>query len=62
MYMFAKIGVQRKVFDILNYLGLSNRIMKMAEQRDTIDKWIVFIGMFLICALIFGLWYFYRRK
>lgn len=55
-------GVQRKVFDILNYLGISNRIIKMAEQREYIDKWIVYIGMLLITILIFVLWYFYRRK
>mmetsp|Transcript_21619 Transcript_21619/g.29907 ORF Transcript_21619/g.29907 Transcript_21619/m.29907 type:complete len:128 (+) Transcript_21619:250-633(+) len=55
-------GVQRKVLDILNYLGISNRIIKMVEQRDSIDKWIVYIGMFIVTALIFALWYFYKRS
>jgi len=33
----------------------------MVEQRDSIDKWIVFIGMFIVTAIIFALWYYYKR-
>lgn len=54
-------SVQRKVFDILNYLGLSNTIIKNVERRDSVDKWIVYAGMFFILLLIF-LVYFYMRK
>ena len=54
-------GIQRKAFDMMNYLGLSNSIMKNVESRDFVDKWIVYIGMiFLLAVLIFI--YFYWRK
>jgi golgi SNAP receptor complex member 2 len=54
-------SVQRKVFDILNYLGLSNTIIKNVERRDFVDKWLVFVGMIFILLLI-GVIYFYFRK
>jgi golgi SNAP receptor complex member 2 len=54
-------SVQRKVFDILNYLGLSNTIIKNVERRDFVDKWLVFVGMLFIILLI-GVIYFYFRK
>lgn len=54
-------GVQRKVFDMMNYLGISNSIMKSVEKREAVDKWIVYIGMILITALIFILWWFFKR-
>jgi golgi SNAP receptor complex member 2 len=54
-------SVQRKVFDILNYLGLSNTIIKNVERRDFVDKWLVFVGMLFILLLI-GVIYFYFRK
>lgn len=54
-------NVQRKVFDILNYLGLSNTIIKNVERRDFVDKWLVYVGMLVILLLI-GVIYFYFRK
>lgn len=51
-------NVQRKVFDILNYLGISNSIMRAVEGRETVDRYIVFGGMLLITALIFVIWYY----
>jgi len=45
-------SVHRKVHDILNYLGLSNTIMRTVERRDAVDKWIVFGGMALIILLL----------
>jgi golgi SNAP receptor complex member 2 len=50
-------SAQRKVFDIANYLGLSNSIMKTVEGRDAADKWITYIGMFLILLLLFVIWW-----
>lgn len=50
-------SVQRKVFDILNYLGVSNSIMRSVENRETVDRYIVFAGMFLVSALILVVWY-----
>lgn len=54
-------GIQRRAFDILNYLGLSNTIMKNVELRDWVDKWIVYIGMAFIVALMFVVWWFVRK-
>jgi golgi SNAP receptor complex member 2 len=53
-------NVQRKVFDILNYLGLSNSIMRVVERRDIVDKWIVYIGMVLIIALLIFVYMYLR--
>ena len=54
-------SIQRKVFDILNCLGLSNTIIKNVERRDSVDKWIVYGGMLLILVLIAFLCYRYRK-
>lgn len=54
-------SVQRKVLDILNYLGLSNTIIRVVERRDTVDRWIVYIGMLLITFLVFFLFWNFRH-
>ncbi len=54
-------SVQRKVLDILNYLGLSNSIMKAVEKRDVTDKWIVIIGMVIVLALLFWIWWYLKK-
>lgn len=54
-------SIQRKAFDMLNYLGLSNTLLRNVERRDGVDKWIVFGGMALISLLLFGIWWFVRR-
>jgi hypothetical protein len=54
-------GIQRKAFDIMNYLGLSNTIMKNVELRDWVDKWLVYIGMIAILALIFVIYFFWKK-
>lgn len=46
-------GVERKVLDIMVYLGLSDSIMKSVNRRDAADKLIVYGGMIFILALIF---------
>jgi Golgi SNAP receptor complex protein 2 len=54
-------GVQRKAFDMMNYLGLSTTIIKNVEVRDFVDKWIVYIGMGFIIALILFIHYFWKK-
>jgi Golgi SNAP receptor complex protein 2 len=54
-------GIQRKAFDIMNYLGLSNTIMKNVELRDWVDKWLVYIGMIAILGLIFLIYFFWKK-
>jgi Golgi SNAP receptor complex protein 2 len=52
-------NAQRKVYDILNLLGISNTIMKNVENREAVDRLIVFAGMILISILLL-LIYLYR--
>ena len=54
-------GVQRHVFDMLNYLGVSNAMLKSVERREVWDRIIVYAGMVLITLLIIAVWWF-RRK
>jgi len=49
-------SIQRKAFDMLNYLGISNTLMKGVEQRDVVDRWIVIGGMILILVLLYLVW------
>lgn len=51
-------NVQRRVFDILNYLGLSNSLMRAVEGRDRTDRLIVFGGMGLVTLLLVLIWWF----
>ena len=53
-------NIQRKVFDIMNYLGISQSIIKAVEKRDFTDKWIVFIGMVVVSLFLLVLWWFRR--
>lgn len=53
-------NVHRKVIDILNYLGLSNSIMRAIESRDVTDRLIVYGGMIFVVLLLIGLWWFLR--
>lgn len=53
--------VQRKVFDMLNYLGISNSMMKTVEGRENIDKYIVYVGMILTLIILFLLWWYFKR-
>ena len=53
-------NIQRKVFDIMNYLGISQSIIKAVEKRDFTDKWIVIIGMVVVSLFLLVLWWFKR--
>ena len=45
-------GVQKKVLDIANYLGLSNAIMKAVGDREKVDAIITYGAMVLILMLV----------
>ena len=45
-------GVQKKVLDIANYLGLSNAIMKAVGDREKVDAIITYGAMALITILV----------
>lgn len=53
-------SAHRKVIDILNYLGLSNTIMRAIESRDVTDRLLVYGGMIFIFLLLFVLWWYFR--
>ena len=55
-------SIQRKVFDILNYLGISNSIMKSVERRESVDKWIVYGGMLLVLLLIVFIYFYWMKR
>lgn len=54
-------AIQRRVLDIFNYLGLSNTLMKALENRDNVDKWIVYGGMLFIIILLVVVYMYFRK-
>lgn len=50
-------GVQKKVLDIMNYLGISNTIMKTVTERDYWDARIALGGMAFVMLLVIYLWW-----
>jgi hypothetical protein len=53
-------GVQSKVLEMMHLLGVSRSIMRAVENRDYFDRIIVFVGMFLILAFMFFVYFFWR--
>ena len=49
-------GVQRKVLDIANTLGLSNTVLRLVERRAYQDKFVLYGGMLLTCIVMFFVW------
>eukprot|EP00112_Aurelia_sp_Birch-Aquarium-sp1_P008160 Seg1896.3 transcript_id=Seg1896.3/GoldUCD/mRNA.D3Y31 product="Golgi SNAP receptor complex member 2" protein_id=Seg1896.3/GoldUCD/D3Y31 len=46
-------GIQKRIFDIGNALGLSNTVMRLIEKRGTQDKWILYGGMIVTCVIMY---------
>jgi len=49
---------QRKLWDIANKLGLSQRLIRTIQRRHAGDKLLVYSGMILTLLVLFLLWYF----
>ena len=49
-------GVQRKVLDIANTLGLSNTVLRLIERRTYQDKFILYGGMIVCCVIMYLVW------
>lgn len=49
-------GVQKKMLDIANTLGLSNTVMRLIERRTYQDKFILYGGMIITCVVMFLVW------
>mmetsp|Transcript_7204 Transcript_7204/g.19729 ORF Transcript_7204/g.19729 Transcript_7204/m.19729 type:complete len:230 (+) Transcript_7204:22-711(+) len=47
---------QRKMLDVLNTLGVSENLLRAAERRMKMDKWIVYIGMVVITLVMYFTW------
>lgn len=51
-------GVQRKVLDMGVQLDVVGSTLRLINRRHLMDKWIVYIGMIIVCALLlFVFWW-----
>ena len=48
-------SAQRKMLDVLNSVGLSDRLLRLVDRRQRMDKWIVYGGMLFTVLLLGGL-------
>jgi Golgi SNAP receptor complex protein 2 len=55
-------SAQRKVLDVLNAVGLSDSVLRIAERRIAVDKLIAYGGMVLITGLLFGMYWWLNKK
>lgn len=53
-------SAQRKMLDVLNSVGLSDRLLRLIDRRQRMDKWIVYGGMLLTVLLLGGLLWWLR--
>jgi hypothetical protein len=49
-------SARKKVLDVLSLLGVSSRIMGMAERRDAVDKVIIVAGMCVTFVVLWVCW------
>ncbi|KAJ7294936.1 hypothetical protein O6H91_Y223500 [Diphasiastrum complanatum] len=49
-------SAQRKALDILNTVGLSNSLLRIIEKRHRIDKWVSYVGMFVVIIVVIVFW------
>lgn len=54
-------AVQRRVLDIFNYLGLSNTLMKTLENREHVDKYIVYGGMVVVVIILIVVYFYFKK-
>ena len=47
---------QRKMLDVMNTLGVSESLLRAAERRMKMDKWIVYGGMAVFTLVLFFTW------
>eukprot|EP01052_Picozoa_sp_SAG31_P062903 SAG31_NODE_21865_length_539_cov_0.700000_1_plen_100_part_00 len=52
-------GAQKRIYDVMNTLGISSGVMKNIDGRRKMDACLVYLGMVATLALIFFL---YRWK
>ena len=47
---------QRKMLDVLNTMGISEQLLRRAERRMKMDKWIVYGGMAVFTVVLWFTW------
>lgn len=50
-------ATHRKVLDVLNRVGLSDSLLRLADRRMRMDKLIVYGGMLLVLLVVGGLYW-----
>lgn len=50
-------ATHRKVLDVLNRVGLSDSVLRLAERRQRLDKLLVYGGMIAVLLLVVGLYW-----
>ncbi len=50
-------ATHRKVLDVLNRVGLSDSLLRLADRRQRMDKLIVYGGMLLVVLVVGGLYW-----
>ena len=46
-------GIQKKVLDVAQTLGMSGTVMRLIERRQDGDKWILLGGIVVTCIVMF---------
>lgn len=49
-------GAQRKALDVLNYIGLSDTVLKKINRRQWTDRIVSYGGMILVLVVVFTVW------
>ena len=58
---FASLqATHRKVLDVLNRVGLSDSLLRLADRRQRLDKLLVYGGM-LLATVVLGLLYWWLK-
>jgi Golgi SNAP receptor complex protein 2 len=54
-------ATHRKVLDVLNAVGLSDSVLRLAERRQRMDQLIVYGGMGVMLLVVGLVWWFWKR-
>lgn len=50
-------ATHRRVLDVLNRVGLSDSVLRLAERRQRLDKLLVYGGMVVVTVVVLGLYW-----
>lgn len=55
-------ATHRRVLDVLNRVGLSDSVLRLAERRQRLDKLLVYGGMVAVTAVVLLLYWYTHLK